>query len=234
MSVKFTIHIHFNISQNLVENEISLLKCKTAFIPLYLLFVAGIVILEFIWIISLGKPDLGKNEGGERERGSRTGSGGDFCYFGHWLTGGPPPPVWWLQLLQLQSASLPPNTDLITLDHKLGSWFWKHEIIGTSLSTWRSKINLLYLQLFHFILLLKESVEIHQILLLLHFPSTTNMYQPPGKEKKTFRNFPLIKITRIQLAVGANTHQSKISFLFSCIALARGEMGGGSWYKKDH
>ena len=126
MSVKFTIHIHFNISQNLVENEISLLKCKTAFIPLYLLFVAGIVILEFIWIISLGKPDLGKNEGREREgreRGSRTGSGGDFCYFGHWLTGGPPPPVWWLQLLQLQSASLPPNTDLITLDHKLGSWF---------------------------------------------------------------------------------------------------------------
>ena len=173
----------------------------------------------------------GERGKGERE-GVELGQGGIFVILD---TG-------WLVVLLLLSGcyscysySLPAchPTHLITLDHKLGSWFWKHEIIGTSLSTW-SRINLLYLQFFHFILLLKESVEIHQILLLLHFPSTTNMYQPPGKEKKTFRNFPLIKITRIQLAVGANTHQSKISFLFSCIALARGEMGGGSWYKKDH
>ena len=120
VSVKFTIHIHFNIPQNLTENEISILKLNGIHSPL--LFVDRTVIVEFIWIISLGRPDLGKNEG--RERGRERGSNwvrGDFCYFGHWLVLHPPLWCGYSLLLQPDLASFTQPCSVATFINSFGS-----------------------------------------------------------------------------------------------------------------
>ena len=108
VSVKFTIHIHFNIPQNLVENEISLPKRHSSSSILcgwncY----SGIHLNYFTWQAGSGKEWREREGGREREREGLTGSGGDFCYFGHWLA------LHWLVLqtgatvaTQFQPASL--------------------------------------------------------------------------------------------------------------------------------